>query len=255
MPDILLVSYFSPKKFHFTLVSHMQNYALDIIENLYLANTILLEKRRQGRSIKATSYTEKKGLETIWETGSDWWLRSPGMYDDSAALVDYDGDTGGISTIVSNSRGVRPALHLSLFSFSPEEVGIVETAMEESEWDMVELGTWQDQPLYWRVLSVKDGDAYFLADRVLTYKAYHETDESVTWEKSTLRGWLNGDFYKNTFSENEKKGHPECDMGESGQTMVWHRGRYKYDGSGCSAGSGRYCEKGIWISHSIQVQQ
>lgn len=47
VPDILLVSYFSPKKFHFTLVSHMQNYALDIIENLYLANTILLEKRRQ----------------------------------------------------------------------------------------------------------------------------------------------------------------------------------------------------------------
>ena len=45
--NILLVSYFSPKKFHFTLVSHMQNYALDIIENLYLANTILLEKRRQ----------------------------------------------------------------------------------------------------------------------------------------------------------------------------------------------------------------
>lgn len=34
---ILLVTDRSPKKFRFTLVSLMQNYALDIIENLYLA--------------------------------------------------------------------------------------------------------------------------------------------------------------------------------------------------------------------------
>ena len=153
----------------------------------------------QARIGKATSYTEAED--------NDWWLRSPGGDDSDAADVVGDGYADPYGNRVSNSNdGVRPALNLNLSSYSPNEAGIVETAMEESEWDMVELGIWQRQPLYWRVISVKDGDAYLLADRVLADKAYHETYESVIWEKSTLREWLNGDFYQTAFSGEEKAG-------------------------------------------------
>ncbi len=162
----------------------------------------------QAKIGKATSYAEGKDVYTdIEKSALYWWLRSPGIDDSNAAYVFNEGSASPYGGNVHNSiSGVRPALHLNLSSFSPKEAGIVETAMEESEWDMVKLGTWQGQPLYWRVLSVKDGDAYLLADRVLADKAYHETEESVTWEKSTLHEWLNGNFYQNAFSGEEKAG-------------------------------------------------
>ena len=168
----------------------------------------------EARIGKATSYVEAKGVWQNKEKGIKWWLRSPGEDDTYAACVDDDGyanphGEGGYfmnDVRCTSISGVRPALHLNLSSFSPEKIGSEETAMEDSEWDMVELGTWQGKPLQWRVLSVKDGDVFLLADRIITDKAYHETEESVAWEGSFLRGWLNGDFYQNTFSVDEKKG-------------------------------------------------
>ena len=168
----------------------------------------------EARIGKATSYVEAKGDWQNKEKGIKWWLRSPGEDDTYVADVDDDGYTnphgeGGYfmnDVLCPSISGVRPALHLNLSSFSPEKIGSEETAMEDSEWDMVELGTWQGKPLQWRVLSIKDGDVFLLADRIITDKAYHETEESVAWEGSFLRGWLNGDFYQNTFSVDEKKG-------------------------------------------------
>jgi hypothetical protein len=47
-----------------------------------------------------------------------WWLRSPGVYDYSAAGVDYDGEVGGggYDYIVDREGAVRPALIVSLSS-------------------------------------------------------------------------------------------------------------------------------------------
>ncbi len=161
----------------------------------------------QARIGKATSYAEAKDIEINGEKGCYWWLRSPGSNGNIATDIRSDGYVNLHGRYVHDSDyGVRPAVHLNLFSFSLQKANIVETAMEESEWDVVELGTWRGQSLYWRVLFVKEEDVYLLADRILTDKVYHETDESAIWEKSTLRSWLNGDFYGNAFSDNEVKG-------------------------------------------------
>lgn len=42
---IMIVTQKSPKHFRFTFVSRLQNLSLDIIENLYRANDIFVEKR------------------------------------------------------------------------------------------------------------------------------------------------------------------------------------------------------------------
>ena len=48
------------------------------------------------------------------------------------------------------------------------------------------------QPIKWRVLS-KDGfEAFLVADRALDDKQYRMPYESVTWEGSIMRSWLNG---------------------------------------------------------------
>ncbi|MBO5319388.1 MAG: toll/interleukin-1 receptor domain-containing protein [Ruminococcus sp.] len=59
------------------------------------------------------SIDEAKALsEEIRETGSWWWLRSPGSFQDCAAGVSSDGSLRTFGVNVDNENGVRPALNL-----------------------------------------------------------------------------------------------------------------------------------------------
>ena len=59
------------------------------------------------------------------------------------------------------------------------------------------------EPIEWTVLDLKDGKAFVISKKILTYKPFSET-ENVAWENSTIRQWLNGEFYNTAFSDNEK---------------------------------------------------
>lgn len=48
------------------------------------------------------------------------------------------------------------------------------------------------EPIKWRVLSVNGNDAFLLADVVLDSQEYNLNKNSVTWETSSIRSWLNG---------------------------------------------------------------
>ncbi len=48
------------------------------------------------------------------------------------------------------------------------------------------------QPIKWRILSVSDSKMMLLADRALDNQRYHASNTEVTWEKCTMRSWLNG---------------------------------------------------------------
>lgn len=48
------------------------------------------------------------------------------------------------------------------------------------------------EPIKWRVLSVDGNDAFLLADVALDDQRYNLNYESVTWESSGIRSWLNG---------------------------------------------------------------
>ena len=58
-------------------------------------------------------------------------------------------------------------------------------------------------PVKWRVLSNASGQLFLLSDQNLDVFQYHTDSESVTWEKSTMRSWLNGyGAAQNTGSDN-----------------------------------------------------
>ena len=49
------------------------------------------------------------------------------------------------------------------------------------------------EPIEWRVLDMNDeGQILILSKKVLDVKPYNTTDIAITWEKSTIRSWLNG---------------------------------------------------------------
>ena len=56
----------------------------------------------------------------------------------------------------------------------------------------------------WRVLDVRDGRALLLSEYVIESRRYHERNEAITWENSTLRRYLNNEFY-NSFTAEERR--------------------------------------------------
>jgi hypothetical protein len=56
---VMTVTEKSPKRFRFTLVWRMQNYALDVIENLYIANEIYVQAGRRDQAEKRQAYQQK----------------------------------------------------------------------------------------------------------------------------------------------------------------------------------------------------
>ena len=56
---VMTVTDKSSKRFRFTLVSRMQNYALDVIENLYTANEIYVPAGRRDQAEKRQSHQQQ----------------------------------------------------------------------------------------------------------------------------------------------------------------------------------------------------
>ena len=84
------------------------------------------------------------------------------------------------------------------------------------------------QPICWRVLDIKNGVATLFADQILDVKPYHEIKDAtkVTWEKSSLRQWLNkdseGSFYHLAFSEEEKAAILDKTVRQDKVTLLRH---------------------------------
>ena len=80
-------------------------------------------------------------------------------------------------------------------------------------WDKVTFGHYEQdnlpdngkEPISWYVLGVKDDKALLIAQYNLDCQPYHRSDDIVTWETSTLRGWLNDEFLNAAFTQEEQQ--------------------------------------------------
>ena len=68
-----------------------------------------------------------------------------------------------------------------------------------------EAGYFKYEPIKWRVLQSENGEAFLLSDVILDKQAYNTDFEYITWEESSLRAWLNGEFMNRAFSDEEKE--------------------------------------------------
>lgn len=63
----------------------------------------------------------------------------------------------------------------------------------------------KDEPLVWRVVNNKNGIITLILESELYLKKEHKDEIITTWENSNMRKYLNGEFYENSFSEDEKQ--------------------------------------------------
>lgn len=61
------------------------------------------------------------------------------------------------------------------------------------------------EPIKWRVIKCENGEALLLSNIVLDKQKYNKRLKKVTWEKSTLRKWLNKKFMNRAFSSSEQE--------------------------------------------------
>ncbi|MDD5805719.1 MAG: DUF6273 domain-containing protein, partial [Eggerthellales bacterium] len=77
-----------------------------------------------------------------------------------------------------------------------------------------DLGTYEGQPIKWRILSLEGSQALCISTRTLSQRPFADRDgqgsqsraeadqvQALTWENSSLRAWLNGEFLSDAFGE------------------------------------------------------
>ena len=57
----------------------------------------------------------------------------------------------------------------------------------------------------WRVLDIQGKKALLISEDLLDYIPYNDTKSSVTWQKCSLRRWLNSYFINTAFTDDEQK--------------------------------------------------
>lgn len=60
------------------------------------------------------------------------------------------------------------------------------------------------EDIEWLVLEVKDGKILVISRYVIACQLYHDIYTEITWENCVLREWLNNEFIKDAFDENER---------------------------------------------------
>ncbi len=60
------------------------------------------------------------------------------------------------------------------------------------------------EPIRWMILEEKDGKRLMIAKDLLEQKRYNQTYGPITWAECTLRTWLNDEFLKTAFTEEEQ---------------------------------------------------
>ena len=183
-------------------------------------------------SARTTQYTEYAKFQSMIESyvepihpdyvafskNCKWWLRS--TEEEGGACVDYKGTiyTGGEKN--AGMKGIRPVIRISL-----EEVRAVkEEVLEQFEKNYNELNEFfyervghyeqdnknytpiEEEPIIWLMIAVKDGKALMISRDALDVQPF-DTDAgtSADWKDSSLKEWLNTDFYNTVFNDDEKR--------------------------------------------------
>ena len=176
------------------------------------------------RQCTPTAYARNQGVY-VFNDCCFWWLRSAGIRKSFATIVDTNGSLFGRGNRVDYDRSViRPALRIICNLQQHEEEARRQRVQQEIQTfgiplsfirkgAFIKYGNYhltadgQKAPIEWLVLDFneKTKEALLISHYGLDCKQYHHNYTNITWEDCDLRKWLNNDFIKLAFSEEEAK--------------------------------------------------
>ena len=143
-------------------------------------------------------------------SGTYYWVRTPGQTISCVSGVPNTGyidPNGGYPSFcedwsVNHAQDVRPVIRIKADALNGCTINEENITIHETTWDCVSYGIWEGKPIVWRVLSIKDNNAFLLSDKILFEEKYGYTNK---WDECYLRKHLNKDFYNTAFSSTEQE--------------------------------------------------
>ena len=179
----------------------------DLCEDLYGGYEETSVSENKESEIKIETGSEIKVTEIAEQQKSQYILHNPKVEDDS-----------------STESGKKVTWNCLWFGSYPQsqitaEDGEIYTILtnidnwnkngdviiENTKYHKTEKDYFKYEPIKWRVLQSENGEAFLLSDVILDKQLYNENDKYVTWEKSSLRAWLNKKFIKRAFIDEERE--------------------------------------------------
>ena len=140
---------------------------------------------------------DEEGLTPILT--AQWWCNDPEASGDMVRLLlDYganvkDRDIHGNTPMHDFVQGDGIDLDI-LRPAAPPQIG-----------DVVRFGNYAGESIAWLVLDRQPDRVLLISQYGLDCRQYHEAYEAITWEKCTLRKWLNSEFTHEAFTAHERE--------------------------------------------------
>lgn len=85
-------------------------------------------------------------------------------------------------------------LYYSLGDFKDSKLRIEQISNRLADGDTLYFGTFNDNPITWKILKIESDKMLLLAEKPIAQKPFTDDIKKVTWETSYLRTWLNEEF-------------------------------------------------------------
>ena len=179
----------------------------DFCEDLYGGYEETSVSENKESEIKIETGSEIKVTEIAEQQKSQYILHNPKVEDDSSTesgkKVTWNCLWFGSypqSQITAEDREIYTIL-TNIDNWNKNGDVII----ENTKYHKTEKDYFKYEPIKWRILQSENGEAFLLSDVILDKQLYNENDKYVTWEKSSLRAWLNKKFINTAFSDEEKE--------------------------------------------------
>ena len=130
----------------------------------------------------------------------DWLLRScRNSNTPDCSKVSFPDDV----SCFSDYGGIRPCINVYYYTDKDK-------LNEKQVGDLVLMGSFEpftypnNEKIRWKVLDKQDDKMLLLSLYGIDAMNYNDKDEDIDWEHSSIRKWLNNDFYQNCFNDKEK---------------------------------------------------
>ncbi len=110
-----------------------------------------------------------------------------------------------------NSKAIKSAAKPKVVKTDDKAAALKATVPELNDVQYFKFGSYYQEnssektPIEWLVLKKTDSKVLLLSRYGLDCKQYHHEYACMTWEKSDLRNWLNGEFLSNAFTASEQE--------------------------------------------------
>ena len=105
------------------------------------------------------------------------------------------------TTIIYLNGGLNIARNETAISLTIQATSTYDTSISESVIILNNIINFVG--IEWIVLERKDEKTLVISKNVVSYRSYHNNNSSVSWEDSSIRAYLNGQFY-NSFGSNDR---------------------------------------------------